>query len=374
MKFIHLSDVRLGSHPEAGHSWDETRAREKEQNLRDILDEAKKDGIKLIMISGGLFANPPVDSDLRRVGDIFAIYPDIKVVIIASESEGLSLSSPVRSFIWPQNVHFVLDSNVQRVVLSDINTEVYAASLLDGKTASYGEFINKALEHEGAEGIRLGMMRIGLKNRSDKDANIDMDTDIDLLSRSFEGSGFSYVAVGGPNKYREITKDLVYASGFLEPEDWRDTGIHGIIRGEIPLSSGRLESVSFEERSSSSYVRLNIRINSKATYTELIESVQKELKRRGANNIYSLKLSGLRNPDEKLDLDKLKERFRILKITDTSEPDYDYAGLFKAHPQDMIGFFITRVSKRKDQMSATEKRAMFYGIDALISTSQEGDR
>lgn len=371
MKFIHLSDVRLGNSAGAGYSWDEKRAGETEQNLRCIFDEAKKDGTGLCMITGGLFANPPVDSDLRRAGDIFAAYPDTEVIIIAEAAEGLSLSSPVKSFIWPKNVHFVLDQNVQRIVLSNINTEIYAASVVDGITAKPEEFIKKTSELNESEAIKVCMLRIDPGDNRNTGTDPGTDTDTEILSHAFEGSEFSYVAIGGPNKYREITRDLVYASGFLEPEDWRDTGAHGIIKGEIPLASGKLESVSFEEKSSSSYVRLNIKINSKATCPELIDSVKKEIERRGENNIYSLKISGMRNPDEMFNLDELKDRFRILKITDTTEPDYDYAKLFKEHPQDMIGFFITRVSGRRNQMSATEKRAMFYGIDALISTSEQ---
>lgn len=361
MKFVHLSDVRLGSIEESGYGWAKSRETEIEENLGKILSEAEEEDTDLVMITGGLFDHTPVDTELMKAGDIFAAHPRIEVVIIAAGPDALSLSSPVMSFIWPKNVHFVLKAGVERISLSRIHTEIYAASQIDGRTADPKEFCEESSKLVENEGIKLAMIR----------PLSTLDADLDALKEAFGGSEFSYVAVGGPNKYREIEKGLIYASGSLEAESSLDRGKHGLIKGQIPFVSGSLEDIDFRKMSSGSYVTLNIKINAKAQAKEIYDSISFEMEKRGRANIYSLNISGMRNPDEKIDLESLKQNFRIRKVTDATEPQYDYQRLFKEHPQDMIGFFISRVAGKRDQMSETEKRAMFYGIDALISTSKE---
>ena len=78
----------------------------------------------------------------------------------------------------------------------------------------------------------------------------------------------------------------------------------------------------------------------------------------------------MRDPDISFDLDALKLRFRIADIIDETEPQYDFSALFAEHPSDMIGFYIQAL--KKPDMSPVEKKALFYGIHALLLTTDEG--
>ena len=73
----------------------------------------------------------------------------------------------------------------------------------------------------------------------------------------------------------------------------------------------------------------------------------------------------MRDPDISFDLDALKLRFRIADIIDETEPQYDFSSLFAEHPSDMIGFYIQAL-KKPDM-----KKALFYGIHALLLTTDE---
>ena len=77
----------------------------------------------------------------------------------------------------------------------------------------------------------------------------------------------------------------------------------------------------------------------------------------------------MRDPDIAFDLDILSSRFRIVELIDESEPQYDFSALFAEHPSDMIGFFIQAL--QKDEMSPVEKKALYYGINALLHTTDE---
>lgn len=69
------------------------------------------------------------------------------------------------------------------------------------------------------------------------------------------------------------------------------------------------------------------------------------------------------------DLSSLEAQFRIAEIIDDTEPDYDFSALFAEHSSDMIGFFIQAL--QKEDMSPVEKKALYYGVNALLHTTDE---
>ena len=77
----------------------------------------------------------------------------------------------------------------------------------------------------------------------------------------------------------------------------------------------------------------------------------------------------MRDPDIEFDLEQLTVRYRIAEIIDDSEPQYDFSALFAEHSSDMIGFYIQAL--QKEDMSPVEKKALYYGIHALLMTKDE---
>ena len=77
----------------------------------------------------------------------------------------------------------------------------------------------------------------------------------------------------------------------------------------------------------------------------------------------------MRDPETEFDLENLTSKFRIVEILDESEPQYDFSALFAEHPSDMIGFYIRAL--QKPDMSLVEKKALYYGIHALLQTTDE---
>ena len=94
-----------------------------------------------------------------------------------------------------------------------------------------------------------------------------------------------------------------------------------------------------------------------------------EIRKRGAGNIYRFRIRGMRDPDISFDLDLLSGQWNIIEILDESEPQYDFHALFAEHPSDMIGFYIQALMK--EDMSPVEKKALYYGIHALLMTKDE---
>ena len=375
MKFIHLSDIRIGSPSENGSHWSSARQGERFRTLQKVLDLSREEKAGLILISGGLFAHQPVTSELEQINALFRQYPEREIVIIAGETDRVRGSSPVRSFVWAPNVHYVLAGQVEQILLPDLKTEVYAVSSSSAEESEPGSFLladlkasvsarptmNFTLEdsrtYRGRPSIRIAMLRAA---------------DDDAIRETFGKLDFTYVAVGRESGVREIIPDLAYDPGCLEPESMKDSGSHGIYVGEAEEQNGKLKSIRFVPMAAASFIPLKISVGPKTTGSELEKLVRKEIERRGENNIYRLKLTGSRNPEEKFDLELLKEKYRIIDIVDETEPEYDFEALFAEHPQDMIGFFIGTIVNSGKEMSEIERKAMYYGIDALLRSSEGG--
>lgn len=69
------------------------------------------------------------------------------------------------------------------------------------------------------------------------------------------------------------------------------------------------------------------------------------------------------------DFENLRTKYRVVEVLDETEPQYDFAALFAEHPGDMIGFYIQTL--QKPEMSPVEKKALYYGINALLRTTDE---
>ena len=138
---------------------------------------------------------------------------------------------------------------------------------------------------------------------------------------------------------------------------------------EIHSVTHRLESVRFEPMAKSSYIQLSVSISENTTNEELNQIISNELFKKNSNNIYKIKLTGDKNPNLDFDFTDLHKNFKIIEIDDESVPKYDFVELSKEHPNDMIGAFVRSFDcENMDNMSIIQKKALYYGINALMKT------
>ncbi len=354
MRFLHLSDLKIGENRESGRRWGHERSLEITGTLKSVLKKASEFSTDLVLIAGGLFSHQPVTAELDQVNRLFLSMPELRFVIAAGESDAVRRQSPVRSFRWAPNVSFVLSDGPVKLSFSDIDTAVYAASRNDVSQQD-ASAVAGLLESDvnGRESIRIGLV---------------YDSDADRIRRAFAGSRISYAACGGQPRHREIVPERAFYCGGLEPEGMADTGEHGLYAGEIS-SAGRLLSLEFIPLASASYVPLVINVSTASSPEEVRRLIENEIEKRGPENIYRLRLQGRRVPDADFSFPDLQTKYRIALFLDETEPQYDFAGLFQEHPSDMIGYFISSFRKNEADMSDFEKKAMYYGINALLKTA-----
>ena len=187
--------------------------------------------------------------------------------------------------------------------------------------------------------------------------------------KSLAEAGFSYVALGHIHKPEIIAEGRMAYPGSPEPLDKTETGPHGVLLGEINSATLKLESLNFVPLSKSQYIPLAINITPSTTNTELDLRISQEIEKRGRQNLYRFRVCGMRDPDLTFDFENLKTKYRVVEVLDETEPQYDFGALLAEHPGDMIGFYIQTL--QKPEMSPVEKKALYYGISALLRTTDE---
>ena len=354
MKFIHTADVHWGMTPDSDKPWCRERTQAVKDTFSQIVAKAREREVDFLFISGDLFHRQPLQKDLKEINYLFTTIPSVHVVIIAGNHDRIRSNSALHSFHWRPNVTFFMSDQMSSVYFEDCNVEVH------GFSYATTEIRENRVDHltvplDGR--IHILMIHGGDASHLPFDKN------------ALAASDFSYIALGHVHKPGILIPDKMAYPGSPEPLDKTETGVHGIIAGEIQDSTRKVTSLELVPLCRSQYVPLAVNITSATTNTELEMKISQEIERRGRHHIYRFRIRGMRDPEMEFDLENLLSKFRIVEIVDESEPQYDFSALFAEHPSDMIGFYIRAL--QKPDMSAVEKKALYYGINALLRTTDE---
>ena len=354
MKFIHIADVHWGMNPDSDRPWSRERAQAIRDSFAEVIRQARLRDADCLFISGDLFHRQPLLRDLKEVNYLFSTIPGVQIMIIAGNHDRIRPSSALMSFTWCPNVTFLMSEELSSVYFRDLNLEVHGFSY---HTAE----INEA-RLNGIKAPDDGRIHVLLAHGGDA-------SHLPLDKGSLARTGFSYTALGHIHK-PELAPDFSYAyPGSLEPLDKTETGPHGMVVGEIQPASGQVISLEFVPVARTQYIPLVVHVTPATTNGELCDRITDAVKQRGPEHIYRFRIRGMRDPDITFDLEPLERRLQIVEAVDESEPQYDFCRLFAEHPSDMIGFYIQAF--QKDDPSPVEKKALYYGIDALLRTTGE---
>ena len=354
MKFIHTADVHWGMTPDSDKPWTRERTQAIKDTFSQIVTKAREMEVDFLFISGDLFHRQPLQKDLKEINYLFTTIPSVHIVIIAGNHDRIRSSSALHSFSWCPNVTFFMKDEMESVYFEDCNVEVH------GFSYTTMEIRQNRVDHLSVplDGrIHILMIHGGDASHLPFDKN------------ALGVSDFSYIALGHVHKPGILVPGKMAYPGSPEPLDKTETGPHGIIVGEINSSTRKVTSLDFLPLCRSQYIPLAVNITAATTNGELEIKIAQEIERRGRHHIYRFRIRGMRDPEMEFDLENLLSKFRIVEIIDESEPQYNFSALFAEHPGDMIGFYIRAL--QKPGMSPVEKKALYYGINALLRTTDE---
>lgn len=354
MKFIHTADVHWGMTPDSDKPWSRERTQAIKDTFTQIVTRARDLDVDFLFISGDLFHRQPLLRDLKELNYLFTTIPSVHVVIIAGNHDRIRSNSSLISFSWCPNVTYFMKDELESVYFDDCNVEVH------GFSYHTPEIRENRIDHLDVPFD--GRIHILMAHGGDA-SHLPFD------KNALAASGFSYIALGHIHK-PEILAELKMAyPGSPEPLDKTETGVHGAYYGEINPVTQKVETLKFLPLCRSQYIPLAVNISPNTTNMELEIKISQEIERRGRHHIYRFRIRGMRDPEMEFDLENLTSKFRIGEIIDESEPQYDFSALFAEHPSDMIGFYIRAL--QKPDMSPVEKKALYYGIHALLRTTDE---
>lgn len=354
MKFIHTADIHWGMTPDSDQPWSRERHQAIKDTFTQIITKARDWEVDCLFISGDLFHRQPLAKDLKELNYLFSTIPTVHVLIIAGNRDRIRKNSALLSFSWCPNVTFLMEEDITSVFFPEINTEVHGFSY---HSTEIRESLIDYLEAPSDNRVHILMAHGG-------DA-----THLPFNRNALASSNFAYIALGHIHKPEIITDCKMAYPGSPEPLEKTETGAHGVLLGEIDAVSKKVISLKFMPICKSQYIPLVVNISPATTNAELELRIAQEVEKRGRNHLYRFRIRGKRDPDMVFDLENLTSKFRIAEIIDESEPQYDFSALFAEHPGDMIGFYIQAL--QKPDISPVEKKALYYGINALLRTTDE---
>jgi len=351
MKFIHIADIHLGAVPDSNRPWGADREKELWRSFEYIIEQCNEDKIDLLLIAGDLFHRQPLLRELKEVDYILNKLETSKVVIIAGNHDFVGARSYYQDFKWNDKVSMFLSEQMDKVVLEELETEVYGLSycnrditkpLYDELKPEENDYYHILLAHGGDE------------------------KDIPINRRKLYESHFDYIALGHIHK-PEVMNDKMAYSGSLEPIDKNEIGEHGYILGELTRNNeGRiLTEVRFIPNSIRQYRRVALQINQDTTNGALVDQAKEIISSNGASDIYTFYIQGVRDEGIHFDKEVLKSLGCVLEVEDQSVPDYDFDALYRENADNMIGMFIQRIrdNAKEDDIA---RKALYYGIEALL--------
>lgn len=371
MKFVHIADVHLGMRPEKDSVISEARERELFDSFYNIVRKAGAENTDLLLIAGDLFHRQPKVRELKELDACFAMYPEMRVVLIAGNHDYIGVGSPYLSFKWSENVHFIASKELTSVYFEDINVEVTGFSYF---TRNIRENVLKNVAAVDKSKINILLAHGGAPDN------------VPFVEKELEASGFDYIALGHIHKPGPVGSLGKYP-GSLEPLDKNENGKHGYICGEIlRAESGRfVVNTQFIECACREYVKTAIQVDSAMTNLEVKSILQNVISSHGAQNYYCFELVGRRDPEMNFDLGamlgrrlltglpmknsselalEVTEQGEVLEIVDNTVPDYDFDKLSSENKDNVIGMFIDAV-KAEEVEPDLMKKALFYGVAAL---------
>lgn len=352
MKFIHIADVHLGMVPDAGKPWCDNRTQERWATFQKVIELCNYRQIDLLLISGNLFHRQPLKRELKEVNYLFSTLTHTRVVLIAGDHDHLKFGTGYTDYRWCSQVVFFDSDEFLTAYFPDCNTEVCGFSYISSELTEprYDDIV---------PGDKDRIQILVAHGGDDKHVPIDFDR--------LSAAGFHYVALGHRHQPVIYEESRIAYAGALEPTDYRDTGQHGCIYGEITEDGTELSFVPMAIRE---YIPINIEMDSSMSQFELESYVCGEIERCGKNNIYTIHITGMYDPDFKPDEAALKNFGNVLHVTMDAIPEYDLEYLCEIHKSDVIGKYIKTYLEKEQPLNERRRKALYLGIQTLLQNTE----
>ena len=360
VSFIHTGDLHLGRQfhfKNRGDTFGYNKRNDLWKTFERIVNTVEQNNIHLLLIAGDLFDSDCVDyAEVDRVSNRLGELSTAKVVIIGGNHDYLSPGSAYDLVTWPENVTILEPGKMDSVYFSDLDTEVFGLSWAKD---TYTEMPVTNLPPMDPARNNILMLHGDVYHTQSNYMPLSL-----RLSDAFD-----YVALGHYHKYDAIRDKIAYC-GSPESLDFGETGVHGMIVGEIKDHRCRTRFIPTQTRQ---VITAEVRITPDLSMDEIVRKIKDIATPESRERDYfKVKLSGFYDID--LDPDWIVNEvtglfyyiecdFSDLKV------DIDIEALLKANKNNVIGQFITEMSGYKNNPIA--QKALYLGLKGILQTTAD---
>lgn len=350
MRFIHIADVHLGVQPDRGKSWSDTRAREVTEAFDKVLAACEEEQADLLLIAGDLFHAPPTISQLEEVDYKLSKLTATRTVMIAGNHDYRSPDGAYAKYRFRSRTICLPADKLTSVYIEELGVCVTGRSY-DRQEIPEGIYDDAGPAREDAVNILL--------------AHGGDLTHAPFKKQKLLEAGFDYIALGHIHKPDILATDKMAYAGSLEPIDYTDVGDRGYIIGEI---TDRHCHIEFRKINVRNYINLSLKVKPEYSAAQILDAIEREMKRLGEHNIYRILLRGQKSEEVQPDFYALTSRYMISMVEDQTRGALDIDELLAENEDNLIGQFIMQLRDKDDIVS---KKALEYGLDALLSGTWE---
>jgi DNA repair exonuclease SbcCD nuclease subunit len=358
LTFLHTADIHIGKPSKFNHLAGKF-GKEKRQDIwsvfNRITDLCEQQQIDLLLISGDMFHSEYTQPrDGKRVADKLSKLTHTRTVIIAGNHDYIYNGSLYEILDWNHNVTILREDKFHSAYFEDLNVEVYGLSWHQPHYDSIPDEFNQSLERKRKNILLLH-----------GDINQSSSTYMPFRSDEFVYKGFDYIGLGHVHQHNSINKRMAYP-GTPEPLDFKETGDHGVIVGEINGLELKTQFIQMQNRH---YNVVEFPVEPEMTtddiITRLLQYVENEEKPK---DYFRIMFTGYVDALIRIEdiYETVKNHFYYIELnTDNLNRDLDIEGIASENQDNIIGRYI-QVMLEKEETEIT-KKALYYGIEAFLN-------
>lgn len=368
VKILHCSDIHFDTpFKELPKEVGSMRRAELRESFSKIVNKGIDEKVQLVLLAGDLFDNDTVEkSTLIFIKDQMDKLQknNIKVFISAGNHDPYNKKSFYNMINWGDNVH-IFNDEIERVEIPELNTVIYGASF-SNKYIKESQIKYFTPKEEDKNLIKIMMLHGDLGNSEIGEYN-------PLLFKEIEASKMDYIALGHIHKFSGIKRigSTHYAySGCPEGRGFDETGVKGVIIGEVSLGVTDLKFIKINKRE---YFINEIDISSCGSNEEIIEKIvvnfEKDLREK---NLFKIILKGSLEEHFKIDVELLenliRDQFFYCKIEDLTRIKLDIDEL--SNEYSIKGIFCSLIKEALDTEEEDEEIldiAFRVGMESILS-------
>lgn len=290
IKILHTADLHL-DHAFTASSLPYKIIKDRQDELLEAFDRiieiAEQEKVDLLLISGDFFERKYIQkSTINYVNQRLGELESANVFILPGNHDPYHMFSYYKNYGWNKNI-FIFTDEYEQVYLQDLDIIVHGIGF------AYQEENRALLENLTAQQPKK--INILMLHGSDMTSSpVKQSKYLPFHYEDLINSAFDYIALGHFHQYKEYKnaygKTIAAYPGSPEPIAFDETGVHGVLIGEISKRQNNISRVPIAKRQ---YYAFNVDITDLRDNHQIKEKIQQTIAPYDPErNLFIIKLTG----------------------------------------------------------------------------------